>query len=60
MPYITATSVKQHTSELKRPRHKNNFYREAIQISLQTIEAALDLRFDHFIVIILASGKRLQ
>ena len=32
----------------------------AIQISLQTTEAALDFRFDHFIVIILASGKRLQ
>ena len=35
-------------------------YRVAIQISLQTTEAALDFRFDHFIVIILASGKSLQ
>ena len=31
-----------------------------VQISLQTTEAALDFRFDHFIVIILASGKSLQ
>ena len=31
----------------------------SIQISLQTIEAALDFRFDHLIVIILASGKSL-
>jgi len=30
-------------------------YRVAIQISLQTTEAALDFRFDHFIVIILVS-----
>jgi len=35
-------------------------YRVAIQISLQTTEAAPDFRFDHFIVIILASGKSLQ
>ena len=35
-------------------------YRVAIQISLQTTEAALDFRFDHFIVIILALGKSLQ
>ena len=32
----------------------------SIQIGLQTTEAALDFRFDHFIVIILASGKSLQ
>ena len=31
-----------------------------IQISLQTTEVALDFRLDHFIVIILASGKSLQ
>jgi len=35
-------------------------YRVAIQISLHTTEAALDFRFDHFIVIILASGRSLQ
>jgi len=35
-------------------------HRVAIQISLQTTEAALDFRFDHFIVITLASGKSFQ
>jgi len=40
--------------------YSNQPTRVAIQITLQTTEAALDFKFDHFIVIILASGKSLQ
>jgi len=46
---INVTSVKQHASELERLRHKI-YLQNTIQISLQTAEAALEFRFDHFIV----------
>jgi len=39
---------------------KKYIYRVAIQISLETTEAVLDFRFEHFIVIILPSDKSLQ
>ena len=48
------------TEKIETSLNKGGWDTVVIHISLQTTEAALDFRFDNFIVIILASGKSLQ